>query len=55
MLGVLFDILFNLHKFMRFESRDPFQEKLRRDDIHHSEWDRLLIIVIIDYIIVIVK
>lgn len=38
--GTLFDVLFNLHKFMRFESRDPFQEKLRREDIHHSDWDR---------------
>lgn len=37
---MLFDILFNLHKFMRFETRDPFQEKLRREDIHHSDWDR---------------
>lgn len=40
MLGVLFDILFNLHKFMRFETRDPFQEKLRREDMHQSDWDR---------------
>jgi hypothetical protein len=39
-LGVLFDVLFNLHKFMRFETRDPFQEKLRREDIYHSDWDR---------------
>jgi hypothetical protein len=38
--GVLFDVLFNLHKFMRFESRDPFQEKLRREDIFHTDWDR---------------
>lgn len=38
--GVLFDILFNLHKFMRFETRDPFQEKLRREDVHRSDWDR---------------
>jgi hypothetical protein len=38
--GVLFDVLFNLHKFMRFETRDPFQEKLRREDIYHSDWDR---------------
>jgi hypothetical protein len=37
---VLFDILFNLHKFMRFETRDPFQEKLRREDVHRSDWDR---------------
>jgi hypothetical protein len=38
--GVLFDILFNLHKFMRFETRDPFQEKVRREDIMRSDWDR---------------
>jgi hypothetical protein len=38
--GVLFDVLFNLRKFMRFESRDPFQEKLRREDIFHTDWDR---------------
>jgi hypothetical protein len=37
--GVMFDILFNLHKFMRFEARDPFQEKLRREE-HRSDWDR---------------
>ena len=38
--GVLFDILFNLHKFMRFEMRDPFQEKIKRDDGYASDWDR---------------
>jgi hypothetical protein len=38
--GVLFDILFNLHKFMRFEARDPFQEKIRREDAFQSDWDR---------------
>jgi len=38
--GVLFDILFNLHKFMRFETRDPFQEKIRREDSFQSDWDR---------------
>lgn len=38
--GVLFDVLFNLHKFMRFESRDPFQEKIRREDVFHTDWDR---------------
>jgi hypothetical protein len=40
LIGVLFDVLFNLHKFMRFESRDPFQEKLRREDVFHTDWDR---------------
>lgn len=35
----MFNILFNLHKFMRFEARDPFQEKLRREE-HRSDWDR---------------
>jgi hypothetical protein len=38
--GVLFDALFNLHKFMRFETRDPFQEKQKRDDMFDSDWDR---------------
>lgn len=38
--GVLFDVLFNLHKFLRFEQRDPFQEKLRREDGFHCDWDR---------------
>lgn len=40
LVGVLFDVLFNLHKFLRFEARDPFQEKIRREDIFHSDWDR---------------
>ena len=39
-IGVLFDILFNLHKFMRFETRDPFQEKIRREDSFQTDWDR---------------
>jgi len=38
--GVLFDVLFNLHKFMRFETRDPFQEKQKRDDMFACDWDR---------------
>lgn len=38
--GVLFDVLFNLHKFMRFETRDPFQEKQKRDDMFSCDWDR---------------
>lgn len=38
--GILFDVLFNLNKFMRFESRDPFQEKMKRDDSFNSDWDR---------------
>jgi hypothetical protein len=38
--GVLFDALFNLHKFMRFETRDPFQEKQRREDMFSCDWDR---------------
>lgn len=38
--GVLFDVLFNLHKFMRFETRDPFQEKQRREDMFSCDWDR---------------
>jgi serine/threonine-protein phosphatase 2A regulatory subunit B'' len=38
--GLLFDVLFNLNKFLRFEQRDPFQEKLRREDGFASDWDR---------------
>ena len=38
--GVLFDVLFNLHKFLRFETRDPFQEKQKRDDVFATDWDR---------------
>ena len=38
--GVLFDALFNLHKFLRFETRDPFQEKQRREDMFENDWDR---------------
>lgn len=38
--GSLYDVLLNVHKFLRFESRDPFQEKLRREDISHTDWDR---------------
>jgi serine/threonine-protein phosphatase 2A regulatory subunit B'' len=39
-IGLLFDALFNLHKFLRFETRDPFQEKLRREDPFNCDWDR---------------
>lgn len=38
--GLLFDVLFNLHKFMRFETRDPFQEKMKREDGFACDWDR---------------
>lgn len=38
--GTIFDVLFNLHKFLRFEGRDPFQEKAKRDDPFKNDWDR---------------
>ena len=38
--GILFDVLFNLNKFMRFEMRDPFQDKVRREDPFTNDWDR---------------
>lgn len=38
--GILFDVLFNLNKFLRFEMRDPFQEKVRREDGFLCDWDR---------------
>ena len=33
-------MLFNLNKFLRFETRDPFQEKQKRDDVFATDWDR---------------
>ena len=38
--GILFDALFNLHKFVKFETRDPLQDKLKREDAFDNEWDR---------------
>ena len=38
--GTLFDVLFNIQKFLKFETRDPFQEKMRREDGFATEWDR---------------
>ena len=38
--GLLFDVVFNLHKFLKFEARDPFQEKQRREDGFACDWDR---------------
>jgi len=38
--GTLFDTVFNLHKFLRFETRDPFQDKIKREDAFTNEWDR---------------
>lgn len=32
--------MFNLHKFLRFEGRDPFQEKQKRDGPFQTDWDR---------------
>ena len=39
-IGTIFDVLFNLHKFLRFEGRDPFQEKQKREDPFSNDWDR---------------
>ena len=38
--GIIYDVLFNLHKFLRFEGRDPFQEKQKREDSFNNDWDR---------------
>ena len=38
--GTLFNILFNLNKFISFETRDPFLVRQEREDPHLSEWDR---------------
>ena len=39
-VGIVFDALFNLDKFMSFEQRDPFAERHKRDDPFDSEWAR---------------
>lgn len=39
--GILFDCLFNLNKFIKFETRDPFAEKIKREDTRFSnDWER---------------
>ncbi|XP_039030979.1 serine/threonine protein phosphatase 2A regulatory subunit B''alpha-like isoform X2 [Hibiscus syriacus] len=38
--GNVFNILFNLHKFMAFETRDPFLIRQEREDPTSTEWDR---------------
>ncbi|XP_058094615.1 serine/threonine protein phosphatase 2A regulatory subunit B''beta-like isoform X1 [Magnolia sinica] len=38
--GNVFNILFNLNKFMAFESRDPFLIRQEREDPTLTEWDR---------------
>ncbi|EPS71035.1 hypothetical protein M569_03725 [Genlisea aurea] len=38
--GSVFNILFNLNKFMAFETRDPFLIRQERENPHMTEWDR---------------
>ncbi|GLT42295.1 hypothetical protein SLA2020_163040 [Shorea laevis] len=38
--GNVFNILFNLNKFMAFETRDPFLIRQEREDPTSTEWDR---------------
>ncbi|CAI8615611.1 unnamed protein product [Vicia faba] len=38
--GSIFNILFNLNKFMAFESRDPFLIRQERENPTLTEWDR---------------
>ncbi|KAK6145310.1 hypothetical protein DH2020_022130 [Rehmannia glutinosa] len=38
--GSVFNILFNLNKFMAFESRDPFLIRQERENPNLTEWDR---------------
>uniref|UniRef100_A0A0D6QXM8 EF-hand domain-containing protein n=1 Tax=Araucaria cunninghamii TaxID=56994 RepID=A0A0D6QXM8_ARACU len=38
--GSFFNILFNLNKFMAFETRDPFLIRQEREDPTLTEWDR---------------
>ncbi|KAF8394257.1 hypothetical protein HHK36_020464 [Tetracentron sinense] len=38
--GNIFNILFNLNKFIAFETRDPFLIRQEREDPTSTEWDR---------------
>ncbi|XP_057423877.1 serine/threonine protein phosphatase 2A regulatory subunit B''beta-like [Lotus japonicus] len=38
--GNVFNILFNLNKFISFETRDPFLIRQEREDPNMTEWDR---------------
>ncbi|XP_010482903.1 PREDICTED: probable serine/threonine protein phosphatase 2A regulatory subunit B''epsilon isoform X1 [Camelina sativa] len=38
--GNVFNILFNLNKFMAFETRDPFLIRQEREEPNLTEWDR---------------
>ncbi|EPS71483.1 hypothetical protein M569_03272, partial [Genlisea aurea] len=38
--GNVFNILFDLNKFMAFETRDPFMIRQERENPHLTEWDR---------------
>ncbi|KAK7391727.1 hypothetical protein VNO78_20146 [Psophocarpus tetragonolobus] len=38
--GNVFNILFNLNKFIAFETRDPFLIRQEREDPNLTEWDR---------------
>ncbi|KAJ3679617.1 hypothetical protein LUZ60_017628 [Juncus effusus] len=38
--GHVFNILFNLNKFMAFESRDPFLIRQEREEPTLTDWDR---------------
>ena len=35
-----FDVLFNLNKFVQFETKDPFASRQERLEAHLSDWDR---------------
>ena len=38
--GNFFNVLFNLNKFIAFETRDPFTIRQEREEPHLTEWDR---------------
>ena len=40
--GNFFNILFNLNKFVAFETRDPFLIRQEREDPTLTEWDRFV-------------
>jgi serine/threonine-protein phosphatase 2A regulatory subunit B'' len=40
MSGNFFNVLFNMNKFIAFETRDPFLMRQEREEPHLTAWDR---------------
>merc|ERR1712100_217111 len=39
-VGIFFDCLTNLNKFIAFEQRDPYGDRQKREDAYDNDWER---------------